>query len=263
MTISQRQISTAVTASAENNTHHVKITKKKQLFLLFYTTQNHRGDDLMYFSAKTRRHNIEKASWFDPERHLIFNVPIQDIAEIITTVASSIQKRGGIGKVEIKEVNVFSHAWYDGPTGSVPCSVEPEGYQMKLAGWSLIDFQWAAKSRFAMFGCNTATDEYNARVFAEDLSNSPNFKDVEVWGQTSPAKPSFYPDQRDSSVLRNMDTGWSVNFTYMVASTKGDGWAATRGIPKKSPPAMPMKKYINGVLIERAFQSQFNDHRKL
>lgn len=49
----------------------------------------------------------------------------------------------------------------------------------------------------------------------------------------------------------------------MVASTKGDGWAATRGIPKKSPPAMSMKKYINGVLIERAFQSQFNDHRKL
>jgi len=47
----------------------------------------------------------------------------------------------------------------------------------------------------------------------------------------------------------------------MVASTPGDGLAATRGVPLFSPPALPMKKFINGVLTEIAFQNQFNDHR--
>lgn len=68
---------------------------------------NYRGDDLMYFSAKTRRFNIENASWFKKDIHLVFSVSIQDIAEIITTVSSAIEKRGGIGKVEIKEISIF------------------------------------------------------------------------------------------------------------------------------------------------------------
>jgi len=111
-----------------------------------------------------------------------------------------------------------------------------------------------------MFGCNTATDVKGARIFAKDLSDCVNFRDIEVWGQSAPAKPSFYPDKRDSSILRNDDQGWHVNFTYMVGSIPGDGLRATRGVPLPFPPAQPMKKYINGKLIERAFQKQFNDH---
>ena len=262
MGIPPRTVSTTKTSTQENNTQHVKITRKKQLFLLFYTTDNSRGDDLMYFSAKTRRFNIEKASWFDKDIHLVFSIPIQDIAEIITTVSSSINKRGGVGKVEVKEISIFSHAWYDGPTGSAPCTVDPVSEkQMALSGWSTINAQWAPTARFVMFGCNTASDDKDVRVFAKDLSECSNFQNVQVWGQTGPAKPSFYPDKRDSSVLRNMGTGWTVNTTYMVASTPGDGFAATRGVPLFSPPALPMKKFINGVLIETALQNQFNDHR--
>ncbi|QER38729.1 hypothetical protein F2A31_03040 [Acinetobacter suaedae] len=263
MGIPPRQISNARTSSEENNTHHIRITRKKQLFLLFYTTDNHRGDDLMYFSAKTRRFNIQNSSWYKKDEHLVFNIPIQDMAEIIATVTSSIHRRGGVGKVEIKEISIFSHAWYDGPTGSAPCTVDPVSEkQMGLYGWSNIDAKWAPKARFVMFGCNTASDNKGARVFAKDISECENFKGVEVWGQAGPAKPSFYPDRRDSSVLRNMGTGWSVNHTYMVASKRGDGLAATRGIPMVSPPALPMKKFMNGILLERAFQSQFNDHRE-
>lgn len=106
MGIPPRTVSTTKTSTQENNTQHVKITRK-QLFLLFYTTDNSRGDDIMYFSAKTRRFNIEKASWFDKDIHLVFSIPIQDIAEIITTVSSSINKRGGVGKVEVKEISIF------------------------------------------------------------------------------------------------------------------------------------------------------------
>ena len=262
MGIPPRTTSTAKTSAKENNTQHIKITRKKLLFLLFYTTGNYRGDDLMYFSAKTRRFNIENASWFNKDIHLVFNVPIQDIAEIITTVSSAIEKRGGIGKVEIKEISIFSHAWYDGPTGSALCTVDPiSDKQMGLSGWSIINAQWAPAARFVMFGCNTASNDKGARVFAKDISECSNFKNVQVWGQTGPAKPSFYPDERDSSILRNMGTGWSVNNTYMVASKRGDGLAATRGVPVRSPLALPMKKFINGVLIETTFQNQFNDHR--
>lgn len=262
MGTSLKKISVAKTSAQKNHIQHIKITRKKQLFLLFYTTDNYRGDNLMYFSAKTRRFNIENSSWFNKDEHLVFNVPIQDIAEIITTVASSIEKRGGLAKVEIKEISIFSHAWYDGPTGSAPCTVDPiSEKQMGLSGWSTINAPWAPISRFVMFGCNTATDDKGARVFAKDLSKTPNFQNVEVWGQTGPAKPSFYPDKRDSSILRNMEMGWSVNASYMVASTPGDGLAATRGTPLPSPRALPMKKFINGELIETAFQSQFNDHR--
>lgn len=112
---------------------------------------------------------------------------------------------------------------------------------MALSGWSTINAQWAPTARFVMFGCNTASDDKDVRVFAKDLSECSNFQNVQVWGQTGPAKPSFYPDKRDSSVLRNMGTGWTVNTTYMVASTPGDGFAATRGVPLFSPPALPMK----------------------
>ncbi|WP_151714248.1 hypothetical protein [Acinetobacter bereziniae] len=261
MGISPRKISIARTSIQENNTQHIKITRKKQLFLLFYTTGNARGDNLMIYSAITRRINIKNEKWFDKNQHLVFLVPIQDIAEIITTIASSITKRGGIGNVEIKEVSIFSHAWFDGPTGSAICTIDPVSFkQMGLSGWSQIDFQWADKSRFVMFGCNTATDTKDARIFARDLSECVNFKGIEVWGQSAPAKPSYYPDKRDSSILRNDDKGWHINFTYMVGSKPGDGLRATRGVPLPFPPAQPMKKYINGKLIERAFQNQFNDH---
>ena len=251
----------ARTASEKNTTQHVQITRKKQLFLLFYTTGNYRGDNLMLYSAVTRRILIKNELWFDKNQHLVFLIPIQDIAEVITTVANSIQKRGGIGKVEVKEVNIFSHAWFDGPTGSAPCSVDPISVkQMGLSGWGSIDFQWASKARFAMFGCNTATDVKGEKNFAKELSECVNFKDIEVWGQSAPAKPSYYPNTRDSSTLRNDDQGWHVNFTYMVGSTQGDGLAATRGVPLPFPPAKLMKKYINGQLLARAFQNEFNDH---
>lgn len=49
MGIPPRKTSTARTSIQENNTQHIKITRKKQLFLLFYTTGNARGDNLMMY----------------------------------------------------------------------------------------------------------------------------------------------------------------------------------------------------------------------
>ena len=55
---------------------------------------------------------------------------------------------------------------------------------MALSGWSTINAQWAPTARFVMFGCNTASDDKDVRVFAKDLSECSNFQNVQVWGQT-------------------------------------------------------------------------------
>lgn len=126
---------------------------------------------------------------------------------------------------------------------------------MGLSGWFTINAQWVPAARFVMFGRNTASNDKGARVFAKDISECSNFQNVQVWGQTGPAKPSFYPDERDSSILRNMGTGWSVNNTYMVAFKLGDGFAVARGVPLRYSPTLLMKKFINCVLSETAFQN--------
>lgn len=251
---------TTAATSKEGTEVKQKITRKKQLFLLFYTTSNSRGDSVMYHSAKTRRNNIENSAWYNKDIHLVFNVPIQDIAEVITTVPSSISKRGGIGKVEVKEISIFSHSWYDGPVGSIPSTVAPVvGNQMEIeGGWDSIDYHWASNSRFVAYGCNSGTDDAGQRVFVQELSSSPKFNLVKVWGQPSPTWPSIYPNKRETTVLRNLDTGWSITSCYMVASVYGKGMAATRGIPLSNPETKKAKNYLNNRLIERNYQNVFN-----
>ena len=252
---------TAPTATGKNDVKQV-IKRKKQLFLLFYTTQNSRGDSFMYHAAKTRRQNIEKSSWYNKNIHLIFNVPIQDIAEVVTTIPQSIQKRGGVGQIEVKEVSVFSHSWFDGPVGSLPSSIAPVlGNQMKInGGWDSIDYHWAVRGRFVAYGCQPGTDKAKKRISVKELSESSKFKDVHVWGQPSPTWPSLYPDMRETTIYRNLDVGWAFDECYMVASVYGKGLAATRYIPLDRPQANKSKKYVNGILVLRSYQDAFNFH---
>lgn len=253
------ETTTAVT-SEEGTEFKQAITRKKQLFLLFFTTGNSRGDNVMYYSAKTRRSNIENSTWYNKNIHLIFNVPIQDIAEVITTVQSSISKRGVVRKVEVKEISIFSHSWYDGPAGSMPSSIAPIiGNQMTIeGGWDSINYNWAPNSRFVAYGCNSGTDDEEQNIFVKELSKSSKFNYVKVWGQPSPTWPSLYPDKRETTVLRNINTGWSVASCYMVASVYGQGMAATRGIPLSKPSTKEAKNYLNNRLIERNYQNVFN-----
>lgn len=271
-----RKITTATT-SRQGTQHQQKISRKKELFLLFYTTGNRNGDMLMYCSAKTRRQNIEQQPWFDKRFHLVFNIPIQKISEVIETIPLSIEKRGGKEWVRLKEVSIFSHAWFDGPAGSQPSKTAPlSPYQMHISGgWDSVDYNWADDARFVMFGCNSATDALGARVFAQELSKNPKFHDVTVWGQPDSAYPSLYPDKRITVVARSISwvnkdgtikdwrAGWLAGRTcYMVACKRGQGLAAHRGIPFLAPEAKKMKKYKNGVLVGRAYQSEFNNHAK-
>ncbi|NAR48187.1 hypothetical protein GPS60_11190 [Acinetobacter haemolyticus] len=68
MGIPPRQISNARTSSEENNTHHIRITRKKQLFLLFWIAEEDKGRKLFSESAQTRMQNIKKMQEYDEER---------------------------------------------------------------------------------------------------------------------------------------------------------------------------------------------------
>ncbi|MBJ9902068.1 hypothetical protein I5703_05205, partial [Acinetobacter bereziniae] len=61
METAQRQISIARTSTQENNTQHVKITRKKQLFLLFWVAEEDKGKSLFSESAQTRMKNIKRS----------------------------------------------------------------------------------------------------------------------------------------------------------------------------------------------------------
>jgi hypothetical protein len=60
MTESQRNFSIAKTSTQENNIHHIKITRKKQLFLLFWIAEEDKAKKLFSEAAQTRLKNIKK-----------------------------------------------------------------------------------------------------------------------------------------------------------------------------------------------------------
>ena len=75
MGIPPRQTSTARTSTQENNTQHVKITRKKQLFLLFWVAERDPGKDFFKESAQTRLINIKTFKDFDINIHKVHCEP--------------------------------------------------------------------------------------------------------------------------------------------------------------------------------------------
>lgn len=251
--------------------------KTVELFLYFYVNGYDHGDDLMAEAAQTRLQVIKESKWYDPEKHKVHCPPIQDMAEIIKIVANYINQYGGETKAFSREIGVFSHSGWDGPIGTVEPSVCPEPKyksQMLMCGWEQIKFNWKSyNARFVAFGCNSANESDAAKIFAKNLSNLANFKDVEVWGQSTSSFPSFVPDYRVTTVARSMHMGWYVGKTYMVGGNAGRGSTAlcgagifdgsnTEHIKKEHDKANVMNCFKNGSKINSIHQGFFHDHRK-
>lgn len=247
-----------------------------ELFLIFYIDEDHKGNTLMAEAAQTRLKNIKNSDWYDSSIHKAHCPPIQSIEEIIEIVPRYYEKYGGKGKVVMKEMGVVSHAADDGPisyeTEIQTCPLEGWPHQMEECGWEQIDLLWAEKDTICVFyGCNTG---HKPSGFAQRISKLSNFKDVEVWGQSTSSFPSFYPDYRVTSLARSMDTGWDVRgHTYLVGGNLGEGWDATSYKPNKDtldeetikedfPKVNPMNCYKNGTHVREIHQGHFNDHRK-
>lgn len=134
-------------------------------------------------------------------------------------------------------------------------------HQMDLCGWEKIETNWAIDAKCVFYGCNTTNNGGAYKNFGQNISNLMNFKDIEIWGQSSYSFPSFYPDKRYTTLARSMGEngiGWDVAETYQVAGNSGEGSKALL-----SPiPVNLLNVYKNGVLIKSTHQGVFNDHRK-
>jgi|GEM_PF-734786 len=246
-----------------------------ELFLIFYIDEDHKGNTLMAEVAQTRLKNIKESDWYDTSIHKVHCPPIQSIDEIIEIVPKYYKKYGGKGKVVMKEMGVVSHAADDGPisyeTDIKICPLEGWPHQMKECGWKKIDLLWAEKDTICVFyGCNSG---HKPSGFSQRISKLINFKDVEVWGQSTSSFPSFYPDYRVTSLARSAGTGWDVRAnSYLVGGNGGQGWDAMSYKPNKDaleeetlkedfPKANPMNCFKNGAHVRSTNQGYFNDHR--
>jgi len=237
----------------------------KDIYILFATTGNQRGDAMFGAAALTRQRNIEQSSGFNPARDKVVVLQVQDMAQIKGMVEKTVGAYSSqYGST--REVGVFSHGGMQGPTGSVPTSQNANasgGYQMSTEGWSGINFNWTASGgSFTMYGCNTGNDVKPGTSqwvgsFARQLSQLSNFNGVQVAGQSTYSFPSYSPDTRETNLTRSLmpGLGFSVGDTYMVGGSKGNSSSALWFSPMASPPAAPMNVYMNGQTVGSGTQS--------
>jgi hypothetical protein len=282
-------------SDGQPNIKHLSVKSVKMLFLLFYVV-GHFGDDMYNEAPITRKKNIENSKGFNENKHIVECIPIEDISLIQDIVPQKINEYGGKENVCVKEASVHSHAAGDGPLGSkkkpthdpfIDQNGIPIGscaYQMTLAGWGKIDFNWSKDCpRFILYGCDSALThlprdskpgETSFKNFALAISKLPHYKGVEVWGQPNKSVPSYFPDYRVTSLDRDIYDvhgyftlpDWTEDPTYQIATVDpGGGWRATKagyGLGGKPEKADPMHCYVNGKLIRTIDQGYFNDHRK-
>ena len=275
MGIPPRITSTASTSTQENNTQQIKITRKKQLFLLFWVAERDPARDFFKESAQTRLINIKTFKDFDIDIHKIHCPPLHGFTEIQSIIDNWITHYGGENKVEIKEISFFSHAGLDGPIiytakKNTPIEMLEKNYlsQLKMEYWGKINFYWAKEARLNFLGCNTAYYESEDQRFIKTLSKSINTKNIVISGQPTSSFPSFYPDRRFTSIARSLtykkinfspEFTWDVGPTYMVAGNAGEGEKSL-----KRDEIVKVNKlffYKNDLLLLESHQSIFNDHR--
>ena len=193
----------------------------KDIYMLFYTVENKRGGDEMFFSAaNTREVDIENSVFFDHNKDIVFMVPISDLSEIEEKVNTIVnlysEKYGGT-----KEFSLWSHGGVDGPTGSIKTSQNAlDENQMTIEGWGRINFNWTDNASANFYGCRTGVTRDAKSSFSTEISSLDNYKNVIVSGQPSYAYPSIYPDRIRISpgIAQNVFT-YPV---YMVAGNRRD-----------------------------------------
>ena len=192
----------------------------KDIYILFYTSNNGRGDEMFKAAALTRQRDIEKGSSFDPKKDKVIILSLQDMATIGEKVNKTIGNYSPkYGKTA--EFGVWSHAGIDGPTGTTTTSTNKlDDKQMSMKGWSEINFNWKNDGNGAtagFYGCRTGVNETKSQMFdsgtafmtydtsipnssfAARISGLNNFSNVNVLGQTSSAYPSQYVNSRLNS----------------------------------------------------------------
>lgn len=214
----------------------------EKIYMLFYTVGNSRGGNMFHAAALTRRSDIMKSKSFDAKNDIVVMRPIQDLASIKDEVQNiNIDYGEKYGKTA--EFDVWSHGGLDGPTGTQPTSSNAlDSKQMKLEGWSEIDFNWDENASANFYGYRTGKSENGKPSFAQAVSELNNFKDVKVSGQSKRAYPSTSKTRRNEPSHYFGKLGLSFTKTYMVGceSSSERLWIS----PGRD--VYPMNTFING-----------------
>ncbi|MES2380963.1 MAG: hypothetical protein V4538_07975 [Bacteroidota bacterium] len=247
----------------------------KDIYILFYTSGNKRGDEMFRASALTRQKDIENSKGFDPSKDKVVVLAVQDMASIQKQVNNTV-KTFSSQYGQTQEFSIWSHASLDGPTGTAPTSSNAlDGKQMTTTGWGNINFNWknnGAGTNANFFGCRTGVNgeqvvDYGAGYgsgtqatpsFANKLSSLSNFNNVNVAGQTSFAYPSAFTNYRQNSEngadnFINSESNGMVYFqrTYMVG---GNPSFMGLNTDASQTTAYPMQTNVNGQTTGTATQ---------
>ena len=210
-------------------------------------------DNMFYAAAYTRQKNIENDLNFDSNNDIVLQINVTDLAKIKEKIENSVKQYSG-KYGDTKEVSLFSHSGpVDGPIGFDETSdYAIDDYQMKIDGWSKIDFNWKVTgANFNIFGCNSGNDvdgKKNEGSFARRISILSNFENVEVSGQTSSSYPSLFPNAMETNRRRNNHI-FDDGPTYMVGGKEDD-----IGRYIGTPAVYPLSVYKNGEKIGNGFQ---------
>lgn len=239
----------------------------RDIYILYYTSGNNRGDEMFRAAALTRKHDIENNGHFDPAKDKVVVLKVQDMASIQTSVKSTVHTFSPIyGNTQ--EFSIWSHAGIDGPTGTAPTSQNAvDKKQMSPKGWAQIDFNWkndGIGTNANFFGCKTGVNnetwlgsDIPNTSFSAIVSDLENFSNVTVAGQTSSAYPSQFTNYRLNSEngadnFINWENNGKVNFqrTYLVG---GIGRSQDWNLNEQNV-ANPMQVNQNGSTISTRFQ---------
>lgn len=264
-----RKITTATT-SRQGTQHQQKISRKKELFLLFWIDEPDSGRKMFHESAQTRLTILKTEPWYDSKFHKIHCPNIKSFSQIQSSIDHWVNYYGGLDNIAVKEVSFFSHSGLQGPIIYNAYKYDPVDFliqidsgrhqQMKLKYWQNIQYYWSksTSNRLNFFGCNSAKEGINS--FVAKISAAINCLNVIVSGQPESSYPSFYPDCRYTSLDRSANINWDYGPTYMVAGNRNNGKQALSHPPNKAI-THKMNFYQNGIKVREVYQSIFNDHR--
>jgi len=220
----------------------------KSVYMLFYTCGNGEESDSMFkTAAETRKKDIMKSKGFDPQKDIVVLKPISNLGHLASYVSEIVDNYSGTYGTT-KEFGMWSHSGLNGPIGTTHFVTNAiDNYQLSIQGWSKINFNWSTNASAYFYGCRSgvSTDDYPS--FTTELSAQKNFRNVNVYGQTSYSYPSIQSNQR--GVTPEIMFGYFSYPIYMVGGNKGEGFDALfHGIPAPS-----MRKSLNGRGIVRNY----------
>ncbi|MGC1376961.1 MAG: toxin TcdB middle/C-terminal domain-containing protein, partial [Anaerolineales bacterium] len=242
----------------------------KDVYVLFYTQGNSRGDSLFKAAADTREADIKNKPGFDSAKDKVFKIDLRDLADIKRQM-DDIRTKHSATYGKTTEVGIYSHAGtVDGPVGTANATSDPvkgDEKQITLEGWGKIDFNWKENNaKLMLYGCSTGDEPDPVAVsklqvtkpavaerissFARKLSKLQNIKGVPVWGQAGSSRPSKYVDYRVTSLGRTLFS-FFIGKVYMIGADNSQALESQEALNNLSlydlyPEAKPMNIFQNG-----------------